>query len=73
MNKKARRCGSRCHKAKGTRCKCWCGGHFHGASGPGPINRAKMENGHPEILRKHGFKKGKTTYISQLTFPGGME
>ena len=27
---KVRRCDSRCHNAKGSRCKCWCGGRYHG-------------------------------------------
>jgi len=24
-----RRCDSRCHNAKGTRCQCWCNGRYH--------------------------------------------
>lgn len=27
---KTRRCDSRCHNAKGKRCKCWCQGRHHG-------------------------------------------
>ena len=30
---KIRRCDSRCHNAKGAKCKCWCGGTFHGTAG----------------------------------------
>lgn len=30
---KPRVCGGRCHKAKGAKCVCWCGGVFHGAGG----------------------------------------
>ncbi|MBA7647487.1 hypothetical protein ES703_55259 [subsurface metagenome] len=27
---KNRRCDARCHNAKGTRCRCWCNGRYHG-------------------------------------------
>lgn len=30
---RARTCGERCHAAQGKRCKCWCGGVFHGTQG----------------------------------------
>jgi hypothetical protein len=30
---KTRVCGGTCHKAKGAKCRCWCGGVFHGAGG----------------------------------------
>lgn len=30
---KVRVCGKVCHKAKGSTCKCWCGGLFHGSKG----------------------------------------
>ena len=30
---KVRRCDRRCHEAKKPRCRCWCGGRFHGANG----------------------------------------
>lgn len=33
MNQRARVCGKICHNAKGTKCKCWCGGVFHGKAG----------------------------------------
>ena len=26
-------CGGTCHNAKRAKCKCWCGGLFHGAAG----------------------------------------
>jgi hypothetical protein len=30
---KTRVCGKRCHAAKCAKCRCWCGGLFHGAAG----------------------------------------
>jgi len=30
---KTRVCGGTCHKAKGSKCRCWCSGVFHGAAG----------------------------------------
>jgi hypothetical protein len=30
---KTRVCGGTCHKAKGSKCRCWCGGVFHGSAG----------------------------------------
>ncbi len=30
---KTRVCGKRCHTAKCAKCRCWCGGLFHGAGG----------------------------------------
>lgn len=26
-------CGGQCHNAKCAKCRCWCGGVFHGAAG----------------------------------------
>jgi hypothetical protein len=26
-------CGKTCHAAKGAKCRCWCGGLFHGSGG----------------------------------------
>lgn len=28
-----RTCGERCHKAQRLKCRCWCGGLFHGEGG----------------------------------------
>jgi hypothetical protein len=28
--KRVRCCGATCHNAKGSKCRCWCGGIFHG-------------------------------------------
>jgi hypothetical protein len=30
---KTRICGKQCHNAKSPKCRCWCGGTFHGADG----------------------------------------
>ena len=30
---KTRICGKRCHAAKTAKCRCWCGGTFHGVEG----------------------------------------
>ena len=39
-----RRCDARCHYAKQPRCKCICGGIFHGAARtPGGIEKAKRK------------------------------
>jgi hypothetical protein len=28
-----RLCGATCHNARGAKCRCWCGGLFHGPGG----------------------------------------
>lgn len=61
---RVRRCDSRCHNAKGNRCECWCGGFFHGAAGA--KNRAEVAKGNIELLKEHGFQKGKTIYLDQM-------
>jgi len=66
-----RRCDSRCHHAKGTRCKCWCGGAFHGSAGAD--NRAALGQGVDDQLEQHGFKKGETAYIEQKRMPVEVE
>ena len=68
---KIRRCDSRCHKAKGTRCRCWCGGFFHGVDGTGAANRAALTLDTTVILRQHGYKEGETAYIEQKMLPLG--
>lgn len=30
---KTRICGKQCHNAKTKKCRCWCGGTFHGSEG----------------------------------------
>jgi len=30
---KRRVCGKQCHNAKHSKCRCWCGGTFHGEAG----------------------------------------
>lgn len=64
-----RRCDSRCHSAKGSRCRCWCGGFFHGKDGAGASNRAALAQGMTELLDEHGFKKDETAYIEQGKLP----
>ena len=68
---KVRRCNERCHNAKGTRCKCWCGGAFHGSAGV--ENRAALTQGVEDKLDQHGFKKGETAYIEQKVMPLEVE
>ena len=62
---KVRRCNSRCHNAKRPRCRCWCGGLFHGAQGASA--RATL------ILAPWAmppqFKEGETRYIEQIKLP----
>ena len=64
---KIRRCDRRCHEAKGKRCRCWCGGAFHGAAGT--ENRAALGEGMTELLEEHGFIPGETRYIEQMRLP----
>ena len=64
---KVRRCDKRCHTAKGTRCRCWCGGFFHGSAGV--ANRAALAQGMTELLERNGFKQGETSYIEQKELP----
>lgn len=60
-----RRCDWRCHTAKGAKCKCWCGGHFHGSAGA--VSREGLRKGLVDI-QEHGFKSGATAYIEQTEF-----
>lgn len=64
---RVRRCDSRCHNARGTRCKCWCNSAFHGAGGA--ANRAALQEGVTDSLKEHGFKEGETAYIEQKEIP----
>ena len=66
---KVRRCSSRCHNAKGTRCRCWCNSAFHGKDGTGAANRGALAQGMTELLEQHGFKQGETAYIEQKELP----
>jgi hypothetical protein len=71
MQKRIRRCDSHCHKAKGTRCACWCQSHFHGAAGL--VNRealnAASEADKSLLLQEHGFEPGKTAFLEQTELP----
>ncbi|MDD4984894.1 MAG: hypothetical protein PHQ43_03755 [Dehalococcoidales bacterium] len=69
---RVRRCDSRCHRARGTRCKCWCGGFYHGSAGA--VNRealglAVTGTDWSQVLSQHGFKEGETAYIEQKELP----
>jgi hypothetical protein len=64
---RVRRCDRRCHEAKGTRCRCWCGGFFHGAGGA--ANRADLKEGVRNLIYQPGFKEGETAYIEQKGLP----
>ncbi len=68
---KVRRCNARCHCAKGTRCRCWCGGFFHGKDGTGAANRGALAQAvlPEELLKQHGFKESGTAYIEQKELP----
>lgn len=70
---KVRRCGARCHNARGSRCRCWCGGFFHGENGTGQANREALAQGMTELLEQHGFKQGETAYIEQGRLPLEVE
>ncbi len=59
---RVRRCDDRCHNAAGSRCKCWCGGFFHGQEAS--ANREQVEKA-VQFLEKHGAKPGKSAYIAQ--------
>ncbi len=62
---RVRKCNRRCHQAKGTRCRCWCGSFFHGKDGAGAANREALARGMTELLEQNGFKEGETAYIEQ--------
>jgi len=64
---KVRRCDRRCHEAKGTRCRCFCGGFFHGAGGA--ANRQALQDGMTDLLEQCGFREGETAYIEQKGLP----
>ena len=71
MKKRVRTCSSRCHEARGTRCKCVCQGFYH--SSAGAANREALhqatEEEVKELLEQHGFKVGETAYIEQRRLP----
>jgi len=60
---KVRHCGKRCHEAKGTRCKCWCGGFFHGTGGS--INRSALVSGLTRVEDRPDYHNGECKYIEQ--------
>jgi len=71
MPKHIRVCDSRCHNGKNDpkTCKCFCGGHFHGAAGM--VNREALYNIKDDTekliyLGEHGFLHGETKYKEQI-------
>lgn len=60
---RSRHCGKQCHAAKGDKCRCWCGGAFHGPKGA--ALRQALEGGKKELLEEHGYVEGATHYIKQ--------
>ena len=62
-----RRCDKRCHNARKSRCRCWCGGFFH--SSAGAANRQALQSGMAHLLEEHGFKEGETVYVEQNKLP----
>lgn len=64
---RVRRCDKRCHNARRPRCRCWCGGAFHGAGGAD--NRAALTEGVTELLNQNGFEQGQTAHIEQKELP----
>lgn len=64
---RVRTCGKQCHSAKGDRCKCWCGGAFHGQHGL--ANRRAVMEGAEHLLEEHGFVKGETRFIANGELP----
>lgn len=63
-------CGRRCHEAKKPRCRCWCGGAFHGAAGA--ANLEALVQGETKLLEEHGFKQGETVFKYQPRLPIGV-
>ena len=43
--KRTRVCNATCHNAKGAKCRCWCGGKFHGSGGEAARQEFKKEFG----------------------------
>lgn len=41
--KRVRICNRVCHDAKGSKCRCWCGGKFHGTGGAAAREEFKKE------------------------------
>ncbi len=69
-----RTCSSRCHNARGTRCKCVCQSFYHGSAGA--ANREALHQATQgevkETLEQHGFKQDETAYIEQKELPLGV-
>ena len=44
-------CDARCHNAKRPKCKCCCGGHYHGAARDGTLSQ-KVEAFQDTLLKR---------------------
>lgn len=58
---KIRRCDKRCHEAKGSRCRCWCKGYFHGAKSA--QQRREMEATPARKVYQLGGELSNTLYV----------
>ena len=67
---KVRRCDKRCHEAKGTRCRCWCGGFFHGSGGAN--NRAALVSGLTRVEERPDYHNGGCRYVEQQKMALGV-
>ena len=47
-----RQCNARCHNAKKPKCRCICGGHFHGAGRTGKLNEMDINTETEEIYHE---------------------
>ncbi len=63
MRKRIRVCGKQCHKAKGTKCRCWCLSLYHGADGA--ANREAVAHGYTDASEAPGFNPETTKYLGQ--------
>jgi hypothetical protein len=73
--KRVRTCGNICHNAKGDKCRCFCGGAYHGPRGL--VNREALktasEQERLDLLAQHGFVHGQMVYREQTKMPIGEE
>ena len=67
------RCDAKCHNAAGTRCRCMCGGRFHGAAHqPGGIQGAVRKHWNEVFdeamkqAQEHGMELKSTPYQLSL-------
>lgn len=51
-----RSCDARCHDGTGKRCRCWCGGYFHGRTAAGVRELLREEPKLLETLLQRKFQ-----------------